>query len=218
MVPSNIAAARPNLGQSIYFLYSVQAKRAHMCRAWAIHASKVIRPVCLWTGEIPVVKIWLRMQYNEVFIPFSMFNQNCCNCSMNGFSVSTSKTADLLQKAGPILPKRVGHMPWIVQMPFCDGNKQTLCFLSSIHSRQLVIGQRCVNINTSNSSLLFCTNSTSFNSKLFERRSEKKERLRAMQGDVKLEKNCCYFNWIQMNIILWARMLITSACFAFSNE
>lgn len=42
-VTSNIVAATPILGQSIYFLYSIRAERAHMCRASAIHASKVIR-------------------------------------------------------------------------------------------------------------------------------------------------------------------------------
>lgn len=46
-VTSHIVAATPNLGQSIYFLYSIRVERAHMCRAWAIHASKVIRLVFL---------------------------------------------------------------------------------------------------------------------------------------------------------------------------
>lgn len=191
-VTLNIVVAMPILGQSIYFLYSIRAERVHMNRAWAIRVSTVIRLVFLHdknNSQWNFAKI-CESNTKSVRVPFSMFNQNCCNCSMNGFNVLRSNTTVLLQNAGPILPKRVGQMPWIVQMPVCDGNKQTLFFFSSIHSIQLVIGQRWVNISTSKSWLWSCTNSTSFSSKLKTRRERDTE---GESGDTEIvERNQFY--------------------------
>lgn len=96
-------------------------------------------------------------------IPFSMFIQNCSNCSCNGFNSSKLNAALGSQNAGPMVPYLVGQTPWIVQISFGDGNAHLWFLFHSIHSRQVVTGHCCVNISKSNSCSGPATNSISFN-------------------------------------------------------